>query len=61
MKKFLISAFLIMALLLSACGNSGNVEVKVEIDATDILSNYETLDEALRDEKYVPAKTAFFH
>lgn len=55
MKKFLISALLIATLLLSACGNAGDVEVKVEIDATDILSNYEMLDEALRDEKYVPA------
>lgn len=55
MKKILISVLLIVVLLLSACGNSGKVEVKVEIDATDILSNYEMLDEALRDEKYVPA------
>lgn len=55
MKRLLVLFTCICVLLLSACGNSAGVNVKVEIDATDILSNYEMLDESLRDEKYVPA------
>ncbi len=54
MKK-IIALCLCAIVLLSACGGEKTVNVKIEIDATDILSNYEMLDEALRDEKYVPA------
>lgn len=54
MKKIFMLLICVMVLLSAACGNSAKVNVKVEIDATDILSNYEMLDEALRDEKYVP-------
>ena len=55
MKKILFVLTCIALTLLCACGNAQSVNVKVEIDVTDILSNYEMLDEALRDEKYVPA------
>lgn len=42
-------------LLLTACNSGDSITVTVEINATDILSNYDMLDEALKDEKYVPA------
>lgn len=54
MKKIILLLVCIM-LLLSACGSKSEITVTVEIDATDILANYDMLDEALRDEKYVPA------
>lgn len=54
MKKLCL-LLLCVVLLLSACGSKNEITVTVEIDATDILSNYDMLDEALRDEKYVPA------
>ncbi len=55
MKRIILLFSCVFVLLLTACGNNNSVNVKVEIDATDILSNYEMLDEALRDEKYVPS------
>lgn len=53
--KRLLTVLSCVVLLLSGCGSTESVNVKVEIDATDILANYEMLDEALKDEKYVPA------
>ena len=55
MKKLVLIFSCIVIVLLSACSSTSSVNVKVEIDATDILSNYDILDKALQDEKYVPA------
>ncbi len=55
MKSLIKTLLLILVLLVTAgCAKKDVVNVKVEIDCSDILSNYEMLDESLRDEKYVP-------
>lgn len=58
MKKIVaIFTALVMCFGLSACSQneSNTVDVSVEINCSEILSNYDDLDEALKDEKYVPA------
>lgn len=55
MKRLLLVFTCFCLILLSACNAANKVNVKIEIDASDILSNYEALDEALQDEKFVPA------
>lgn len=52
--KRILALLIILIAVFAGCGNKNAVNVNVEIDASDILSNYEMLDEALRDEKYVP-------
>lgn len=54
MKK-LFCVLLLCVLLLTGCANVKDVNVAVEIDCSEILSNYDLLDENLKDEKYVPA------
>ncbi len=54
MKK-LFCVLVLCTLLLTGCGSTKEVNVEVEIDCSEILSNYDLLDENLRDEKYVPA------
>lgn len=56
MKKIL-SLFIVVLMSLSLCGcsNSQKVNVSVEIDCSEILKNYDDLDESLKDEKYVPS------
>lgn len=54
MKKFLTLILVISLILIPGCGNNKSVTVSVEIDCSDILLNYDMLDENLRDEKYVP-------
>lgn len=58
MKRILIFTMVLFVLLLG-CGCSADdknsVTVTVEIECSDILSNYDMLDESLRDEKYVPS------
>ncbi len=53
MKKLL--SLVVVLVLLCGCGNTNKVTVKVEIDCSDILANYNMLDESLKDEKYVPS------
>ncbi|MBQ7975748.1 MAG: DUF4430 domain-containing protein [Clostridia bacterium] len=54
MKRILL-ALIAGLIFLTGCANDNQVTVKVEIDCTEILSNYDLLDESLKDEKYVPA------
>lgn len=55
MKKIVL-VLLCFVLLFSGCGENAKdvVNVKIEIDCSDILNNYDLLDENIRDEKYVP-------
>ncbi len=64
MKK--ITAFLlsvVMCFSLAACSSDSetqyssesSISVSVEIDCSEILTHYDDLDEALKDEKYVPS------
>lgn len=53
MRKIIV-LLICISLIFCGCSKEETVDVKIEIDVTDILENYEMLDEALRDEKYVP-------
>lgn len=55
MKKILSFVLVTLLLVSVGCGAKNEVTVSVEIDCSDILNNYDLLDEALQDEKYVPA------
>lgn len=59
MKKLVICLACLMALMLSGCSTevaeTGTVEVSIEIICTEVLENYDDLDESLKDEKYVPS------
>lgn len=55
MKKFLIFCLALLMLSAGCSTEVAQVNVKIEIDCSDILQNYEKLDESLKDEKYVPS------
>ena len=57
MKKYIVIFVVMVLSIVSGCGNSNESEITVfvEIDCSDILNNYDLLDENLRDEKYVPS------
>ena len=67
MKKLLSVIIVALLTLMTGCGTNvataptdateavGMVTVSIEIDASDILKNYDMLDEALKSEKYVPS------
>ena len=54
MKKLALLLCSVLLLFSGCAKESETVLVNVEIDCSEILSNYENLDENLRSEKYVP-------
>lgn len=53
MRKIVIMCIALMLMLVPGC-TKNEVCVSVEIDCSQILKNYDSLDESLRDEKFVP-------
>lgn len=54
-KLFAIITVLLVCLSLCSCSKEETVTVKVEIDCSEIIKNYDDLSPELKSEKYVPS------
>ncbi len=54
-RLFALLITIVMCFCLCSCGAAKTVAVKVEIDCSEIIKNYDDLSPELKNEKYVPS------